>query len=359
MFLYLALFFSGILLLVANAAARWAHNPTRVVVGAGVLLTLVSCIFGILAIPLLTILFCLILQLPRSRFLPLSIVSFVVVFAVLSVPGIISEMKSAKWRERFPIESIEDRLPLQTIDQDRPASTFNEPRLAKIEEFVEMEFRLVERRAWELKYLHERAVSRFVNSSGFGVGRMNNRWINEKRLEYPRDARLIPSPLTPPLKLSSIDQPQLTTEVDQPSIDSLHQASIVDFVNFEGWGYFKDHHHVTGFQSHHFSKVPESPGKLKVTSIELIGWLHGEPKAYVSENLPSMSELLDAPTRPLDAFEEDALAKLRNGEDIVTKSERNGLRLFGSIRSAKQCINCHGGQRGDLLGAFSYQLISE
>ena len=31
--------------------------------------------------------------------------------------------------------------------------------------------------------------------------------------------------------------------------------------------------------------------------------------------------------------------------------------MLGAIRSAKQCVQCHGGQRGDLLGAFSYTLV--
>ena len=29
------------------------------------------------------------------------------------------------------------------------------------------------------------------------------------------------------------------------------------------------------------------------------------------------------------------------------------VRVLGAIRAAKQCIDCHGGGRGDLLGAFS------
>jgi hypothetical protein len=28
--------------------------------------------------------------------------------------------------------------------------------------------------------------------------------------------------------------------------------------------------------------------------------------------------------------------------------------MLGAIRSTRQCLSCHGGNRGDLLGAFSY-----
>ncbi len=33
--------------------------------------------------------------------------------------------------------------------------------------------------------------------------------------------------------------------------------------------------------------------------------------------------------------------------------------MLGAVRSAKQCVKCHGGSRGDLLGAFSYTLRAE
>ena len=31
-------------------------------------------------------------------------------------------------------------------------------------------------------------------------------------------------------------------------------------------------------------------------------------------------------------------------------------RMLGSLRAAKQCLDCHTASRGDLLGAFSYAL---
>jgi hypothetical protein len=33
--------------------------------------------------------------------------------------------------------------------------------------------------------------------------------------------------------------------------------------------------------------------------------------------------------------------------------------MLGLARSVKQCVACHGGARGDLLGAFSYVLRRE
>jgi hypothetical protein len=77
---------------------------------------------------------------------------------------------------------------------------------------------------------------------------------------------------------------------------------------------------------------------------------------YVSENLPRMEELRGAPTRPLDGFEASALEKLRRGEALLVADAPGGVRMLGALRSVKQCVDCHGGERGDLLGAFSYTL---
>ena len=50
------------------------------------------------------------------------------------------------------------------------------------------------------------------------------------------------------------------------------------------------------------------------------------------------------------------LEKLRGGEDLVVADAGVNLRMLGAIRSAEKCVDCHGGKRGDLLGAFSYSL---
>lgn len=47
---------------------------------------------------------------------------------------------------------------------------------------------------------------------------------------------------------------------------------------------------------------------------------------------------------------------LEQGEDLFASRDGDDLRMLGAVRSAKQCVACHGGERGDLLGAFSYVL---
>ena len=72
-----------------------------------------------------------------------------------------------------------------------------------------------------------------------------------------------------------------------------------------------------------------------------------------------MANARNTPTRPLDRFERFALPTLERGEDLFVSEAGDGLRMLGAVRSARQCVKCHGGSRGDLLGAFSYTLRPE
>jgi hypothetical protein len=139
----------------------------------------------------------------------------------------------------------------------------------------------------------------------------------------------------------------------------LHQHSITDFASPLGFGLVKDRQHVAGFLPHHFSSVPTTQ-KAKVETIDLVSLLLHQPAvAYVSKNLPRMEELVEAPTRPLDDFEALGLTKLEKGQDLFIYGAKDAIRMLGGIRAAKQCVTCHGCQRGDLLGAFSYTLKVE
>jgi hypothetical protein len=149
----------------------------------------------------------------------------------------------------------------------------------------------------------------------------------------------------------------------------LHFDGVLDFVNPRGFGYVKSRKEVAGFQSHGMSKLPKAEPPWKVARIDLIGLLiHEKPVAYVSMNLPKMDELRDATTRPLDAFEVEGLEALRKGEglesgqkseDLYARGSKDQARMMGAIRATSQCLDCHGGSRGDLLGAFSYAFRRE
>jgi hypothetical protein len=317
--LFISLFFSGILLFVANLAVRTSSWPFTIILATGLVMSLVTCVFFSVAVPLLTALFCLILWLCPARFLPLSVLSLVAVYGLLAVPGIQRERDYRIWRAQYPFESVEDRLPFMEVDRTGPKPNFDEAQLQRVEAEIEGDY-VPRERSHQLKRLHEYAIDMFVSSPGFGITRMGSSPLN--LIEGVRNEKDIPQPAAPSVGgLRSID-------VTTPAVGSnlrMHQNSIIDFVNPVGWGYFKSRSKVAGFQSHQFSKVPEPAGPLRITSIELIGWLHGEPLAYVSENLPAMKELRKAATRPLDSFESDGLKQLREGQgSVYSERARSG-----------------------------------
>ena len=76
-----------------------------------------------------------------------------------------------------------------------------------------------------------------------------------------------------------------------------------------------------------------------------------------SDMLPRMDLLRKAELRPLDTFEASGVVRLRQGQTLVVSEEGLfRLRLLGAIRATAGCVDCHGCERGELLGAFSYVL---
>jgi hypothetical protein len=145
---------------------------------------------------------------------------------------------------------------------------------------------------------------------------------------------------------------------DESPLGRLHEAGVGDFASAWGFGYFKDRRHVAGFEPHRFRQVPELWGQpWRVQTLDLVGLLlNDEPRVYVSAQLPKMDRRHGTPTRSLDRFEAVALTAIQGGDDLFIARDGATARMVGAIRSAKQCVACHGGERGDLLGAFTYTL---
>ncbi len=121
------------------------------------------------------------------------------------------------------------------------------------------------------------------------------------------------------------------------------------------------------FQPHAFTsrrrpddlKPRDSQEKWVLQRLELISLLkHDPPAVYVSQNLPAMGELVDAPTRATNEFEIAAISQLRRGEEIVTDIRSTEMHMVGAIRAIDECRKCHQVPRGALLGAFSYRFRS-
>ncbi|MFO0849393.1 MAG: hypothetical protein U0871_12685 [Gemmataceae bacterium] len=283
----------------------------------------------------------------RRAYLGLSLAVTVVAYLIALWAAVEQRREYEVLRGQYGFEPLADRLP------PRPAGTMgttpvDESRIKLIEDEVWVGG---SGRSYTLRRLHDERVLDFIDTPGFGVMRAIPRpsaaWL-KTQVVGP-----VPKPVhTGPDRSAGVTLPAWSAT----DFDGLHRSGVLDFVHPAGFGLVRDGR-VTGFESHRFSKVPGPERGWAVTDLDLIGLVvHPTPVAYVSKNLPRMDELKAAPTRPLDPFEADALGRLRGSEDIVVKPSAGGLRMVGAVRAVKQCVECHGGTRGDLLGAFSYHL---
>jgi hypothetical protein len=382
-----SLILAALAVVVCNLVAQKSRGLACLIAGLSILLGFPCVVFpavvlnGILL--LLAGLACWLAR-ARPRFLLVSSLAiFVVSHVLMSIDafGEIREQQTA--REMYPTESLAGRLAYEkkqsgtVVDASgsRPPDSTPKLKLAADEQLGELEGD-VERegsmRTYMLRHLHDRAVEDFINSPGFGISRgVRPRW---KYVELPETEPIsLPPVEEPPSYLGEGASPERagsSSPADtlgmlpaEAALQKMHRDGVLDFVNPKGFGYVQDREHVTGFQPHQFRampKVPASPAKnvrWRIHNLELVSLLtHEEPVAYLSEHLPRMDELHDAKTRPLTAFEKQALAVLQGGEDLKTESTANRIQMLGSIRAVKQCLSCHSVERGELLGAFSYTL---
>jgi hypothetical protein len=356
--LVLSLIVSAVLLLAVNLAVRGKH---QIAAPIGFCLTAVfapMCIMITLPTVLLqAALLCaalLVLAIPhrgKRLYLPVSVAVTLIAYGVTTWYTL---AQFQQLQQRFPVESLEARLPPRPPSS--PPRLASSTRLDELETVIEMKQNqdwLSGVRRGALRRLHTDRVGYFTRSYGFGVGRM---MIMNDEYVLKSGARNSP-PITQPNRTPNASPPDKWEPVAGSGFGTLHEASVLDFVNPAGFGVFEDRRHVIGFQRHGFSEVPGPEERWAVETIDLVGLLlHDEPLAYVSKNLPRMDELRAAPTRPLDSFETQGLATLRKGEELFVRGSETRVRMLGAIRSTKQCLDCHGGARGDLLGAFSYSL---
>jgi hypothetical protein len=269
-------------------------------------------------------------------------------------------------RKKYPFESIAGRLDYEPAGAEAFAKVDPPPkvtdatlkRLTALEQSMDGQ-RQFGMRVQSLQKLHSSEAQKFIDRDGFGLSRM-------------------PTPSTIYLELAAAPTIPFATarddETTPPSkapkddvLTGFHQQGMFDFLNPNGFGFVKDRDHVAGFQPHQFRRMPmlpasdkAPPGKMEqwaVLRLELVSLLkHDTPVVYVTSALPRMTDAKDAPTRPLIPFEDKALKALKEGDDIATESSGDRIRMMGSLRAGKQCLECHEVKHGDLLGAFSWEL---
>jgi hypothetical protein len=293
---------------------------------------------------------------------------------------LIKKPTAAELLKRYPLESLANRLEYEKGRDTTPTAAMPEPaaqRLAVVEQgFTDRE--AWNRRVKSLAKLHSNQVEQFISEDGFGVSRM----MPMTAPIYLELAEASPIPFANLASLPAggegarVELPRTAgmagAEARLPSLEALgtfHESGRIDFLNIAGFGFVKDRDHVAGFQSHQFRQMPvvrerrvpqqvrDEEDRWAVRRLELVSLLkHEQPAVYVSDHLPRMDDLKKAQTRPLSEFERKALKSIREGEDLVAEATQNRIHLMGSLRASKQCLECHHAQRGDLLGAFSYEL---
>ena len=261
-------------------------------------------------------------------------------------------------RDQYPFESLESRLP-PPPKRSTGWWTLPAPSRDRLFEFERANvFSDSRDREERLKKLHEGSVEEFVRREGFGVARMIGGYAESRLANHGQQSISVPQPSShhaePRKEVELNREPK---QRDSATFLSLHFRNTLHFANVTGFGLVQDRSKVAGFYPHQFNEVAEEkPWKLQ--RLELVGLLRQDiPCVYVTDELPRMGSMSEAPTRPLDVFEMAGLRKLEAGEDLFLCEVREGVRMLGAIRSVEQCLKCHGGQRGDLLGAFSYSLI--
>jgi hypothetical protein len=278
-------------------------------------------------------------------------------------------------RAEYPPESLSSRLAYEVPDAPSVSVETSKPGLSAE---VEASLAAFETRGsrvgrnHHLERLHSESYRRFVASRGFGFVRMAG--VSRGAIELPPEEPIPmpePPPPPPPEYFRGEDNagPDARTPVagnsagggtvQEDALASTYRFSLEDFLDVDRMGYVRDVDHVVGFNSHRFRYAPEilDQETWQVTRLELVSLLkHESPVVYVSDHLPAMDELRDAPTRPLDDFELRSLPMLRSERDLVIETRANQIRMLGSLRAGADCLNCHSVQRGELLGAFSYVL---
>jgi hypothetical protein len=362
--LYLSLIASGLLLLGVNWMVRRPRVPGSAIgcTGLAGLAVMVCISFAMPAVAIQAALLVVVALIsrgtrrPASAFLWLSCAATLTAYSIVAVLALPAMREYDYLRGMYPFESMEARVPAPKAASGgttfRPATL---DRLSLLDERVPEHSSI---RKYLLKTLHEDSVAQFVNSPGFGVSRSIRPSVRVLNL-WLRHEPVPPQPGTRLDEMWSPGEWRPAPPADEAPLGDLLVESIADFVNPRGFGYIKDRRHVAGFVSHGFSRVPGPAKRWTVQTLDLVSLLlHDEPRVYVSDQLPAMADARNTPTRPLDRFERFALETLERGEDLFVSEAGDGLRMLGAVRSVKQCVKCHGGSRGDLLGAFSYTLRS-
>jgi hypothetical protein len=142
------------------------------------------------------------------------------------------------------------------------------------------------------------------------------------------------------------------------SVTQMHAVYVEQFIQSSGFGVNRMGQDLRSFYELVLNGQPHV-----VERVELIGLVkHPEPTAYViSSSLPQKAFFTNymtryLKTRALTEFETNALVELRKGRDEVIGTHEGSAAILGAVRARRECLKCHDGEAGSLLGAFSYAM---
>ena len=279
-------------------------------------------------------------------------------------------------RIEHPIEDLSERLEYENpeVVVER-VSMADQARLSKKVQAGLTEFESFSAsqsyRIHGLERIHNQAYEDFIRAVGFGVVRMST----PRFLSLPELPSITQDGVVSEENANHVEgwlnelEPYNELPISEPVIHGFHKSKTYDFVHPLTIGHVFDHKQAAGFVPHALHFPTDVPSDLDNRTWEakylyLVSMLKfDQPKVYQTDELPRMDELSsdDVPTRPLDEFEKIALDQLVHDEDVVVKESGNVIRMLGAIRANQSCLQCHDVQRGDLLGAFTYEfrLVTE
>jgi hypothetical protein len=285
-------------------------------------------------------------------------VTMLAVYSFAICSGITEMRELAALKASYPFEPLTERLAFEDESQSaRPTQTQPiglTPAIAT--KLDEQDERLRPRhfgRAVALQQLHENTATQFARAAGFGFMRMPS-----VRAQYVRLDPRTPLKLPAPVSVASLNP---TNALLEP----LHVSAVYNFVEPNRMAYARNRDEVSGFESHGLSTLERydccntsHQPDWQITRLELVSLMrHTEPRVYVAASLPEMDKLADVPNRPLNKFEQSALPQLAVQQDVVVNQLPDRIEMLGALRAGETCLECHHGDRGKLLGAFSYELV--
>lgn len=297
---------------------------------------------------------------PTARHFAIILASLTVVpYSILIGSGVKEFYRIGELRNQYPIESLTTRLQLEKSgdqiiqDESIQLDAVVDHRLFEFEQRIDTYGTY---RATALIRLHNDTYRRFAAAEGFGPARMGMIPITGRFVDfvsYTRDSAVLP------LSLKSQANTSATVITD-----SVHIKVLEDFFEPDSFGDVTNSSHVIGFEPHGPNHLNYSIGVMddddtshwQLTRLELVSLLrHDEPRVYIADTIPLMNELQSLPHRALNEFEAAALPKLATSKDTVIEEIAGGAKMLGAIRAGNDCLQCHHGPRGKLLGAFSYE----